>query len=258
MVESGPAAAVSLEVEARSIARRVRRGALAWFVLITALLLGAGGLSFYRLRHTILVLTDQKVEAIGNNLVSQLKISDAIYRRMSLGGARVLEADYLALGSPVLVSGGQDLPDLRFGRQWLTDRPDLLEGVINKMGGTATVFAVKNGQFIRVLTNVRDGSGNLAVGTRLHPGGQAFAALKQGKRFMGVVEILGQLWVFLKTCAWPEGGRGRESAVRRLQDGSEIRRVELRCKGTVEPLNCFLQRVPTLLRFAQVWHVSRH
>ena len=194
MAESGPAAAVSLEVEARSIARRVRRGALAWFVLITALLLGAGGLSFYRLRHTILVLTDQKVEAIGNNLVSQLTISDAIYRRMSLGGARVLEADYLALGSPVLVSGGQDLPDLRFGRQWLTDRPDLLEGVINKMGGTATVFAVKNGQFIRVLTNVRDGSGNLAVGTRLHPGGQAFAALKQGKRFMGVVEILGQLY----------------------------------------------------------------
>ena len=196
MAEPDPAAVVSLEVEARSIARRVRRGALAWFVLITALLLGAGGLSFYRLRHTILVLTDQKVEAIGNNLVSQLKISDAIYRRMSLGGARVLEADYLALGQPRLVPdpGGPGLPDLRFGEQLLTDRPDLLEGVTNKMGGTATVFAVKNGEFIRVVTNVRDEKGNLAIGTRLHPDGQAFAALKQGRRFMGVVEILGQLY----------------------------------------------------------------
>ena len=163
---------VSLEAEARSITRRVRRSALAWFILITALLLGAGGYSFYRLRQTILVLTDEKVEAIGNNLVSQLKITDAIYRRMSLGGARVLQADYLALGEPRLMPGsvtigGQQLPDLRFGGQSLTDRPDLLEGVLSKMGGTATVFAVERGQFIRVLTNVRDDKGGLAVGTPL-------------------------------------------------------------------------------------------
>lgn len=190
---------VSLEAEARSITRRVRRGALAWFILITALLLGAGGYSFYRLRQTILVLTDEKVEAIGNNLVSQLKITDAIYRRMSLGGARVLQADYLALGEPRLMPGsvtigGQQLPDLRFGGQSLTDRPDLLEGVLSKMGGTATVFAVERGEFIRVLTNVRDDKGGLAVGTRLNPDGEAIRALKQGRPFLGVVEILGQLY----------------------------------------------------------------
>jgi signal transduction histidine kinase/DNA-binding response OmpR family regulator len=199
MAASGSAQAVSLEVEARSITRRVRRGALAWFLLITALLLGAGGYSFYRLRQTILVLTDQKVEAIGNNLVSQLKITDAIYRRMSLGGARVLQSDYLALGEPLLMPGtvtvgGRQLPDLRFGGQSLTDRRDLLEGVLSKMGGTATVFAVEQGQFVRVVTNVRDGKGNLAVGTRLNPDGEAIRALKQGREFLGVVEILGQLY----------------------------------------------------------------
>ena len=199
MAASGPAFPLSLEAEARSIARRVRRGALAWFFLITALLLGAGGYSFYRLRQTILILTDQKVEAIGNNLVSQLKISDAIYRRMSLGGARVLQADYLALGEPQLMPrtvtvDGRQLPDLRFGEQLLTDRADLLEGVVSKMGGTATVFAVENGEFVRVLTNVRNSKGDLAVGTKLSSGGEAFRALKQGSQFLGVVEILGQLY----------------------------------------------------------------
>ena len=200
MAHTGPAPAASLEVEARSIARRVRRGAIAWFCLITALLLGSGGYSFYRLRQTILTLTDQKVEAIGNNLISQLKISDAIYRRMSLGGARFLESDYLALGDPELLPvsvarSGQPLPGLRFGGQLLTDRKDLLENVVAKMGGTATVFALnQQGEFVRVVTNVRDEKGVLAVGTLLHPGGDAERALKRGDQFLGVVEILGQLY----------------------------------------------------------------
>ena len=200
MAHTGPAPAASLEVEARSIARRVRRGAIAWFCLITALLLGSGGYSFYRLRQTILTLTDQKVEAIGNNLISQLKISDAIYRRMSLGGARFLESDYLALGEPELLSvsldrSGQPLPGLRFGGQLLTDRKDLLEDVVAKMGGTATVFALnQQSEFVRVITNVRDEKGVLAVGTLLQPGGDAERALKRGDQFLGVVEILGQLY----------------------------------------------------------------
>lgn len=137
MAHAGPAPAASLEVEARSIARRVRRGTIAWFCLITALLLGSGGYSFYRLRETILTLTDQKVDAIGDNLVSQLKISDAIYRRMSFGGASFLQSDYLELGEPELVQGsidlaGRRLPDLRFGGQRCTNREDLLRGVVEK------------------------------------------------------------------------------------------------------------------------------
>ena len=200
MAHSGPAPAASLEVEARSIARRVRRGTIAWFCLITALLLGSGGYSFYRLRQTILTLTDQKVEAIGNNLVSQLKISDAIYRRMSFGGASFLQSDYLALGEPELAQqfvdlNGQQLPDLRFGGQLLTNRQDLLKGVVEKIGGTATVFALnQSGQFVRVVTNVRDEKGVLAVGTLLKPGGEADQALKAGRQFRGVVDILGQLY----------------------------------------------------------------
>ncbi len=199
MTHAGPAPAAALEVEARSIARRVRRGALAWFCLITALLLGSGAYSFYRLRQTILTLTDQKVEAIGNNLISQLKISDAIYRRMSHSGARFLESDYLALGEPELMPVSVDasalqLPELHFGGQSLTDRKDLLESVVGKIGGTATVFVLNpKGQFVRVITNVRDEKGILAVGTHLDSGGEAERALKGGNEFLGVVDILGQL-----------------------------------------------------------------
>ena len=192
-------AVAPLDVEARSIARSVRRRAIAWFALITTLLIGSGVYSLVRLRQTILVLTEQKVQSIGNSLVSQLKISDAIYRRMSLGGARFLQASYLELGLPALGPGsvtvaGEQLPDLRFGSASVVHHRQKLKAVIDKMGGTATVFVVKNGEFVRVLTNIRDQDGWEAIGTRLNPDGEAANALRSGRQFLGVVEILGDLY----------------------------------------------------------------
>lgn len=189
---------VALEVEALAITRRVRRGTLGLLVLITSLLLGSATYSWVRLRAAIVTVTDQKVDAIGDALVSQLNISDQIYRRLASSGAQVLKSYYLQWGEPTLGPGshellGRQVTDLRFGgRSVLSDNKPLVS-TIDKMGGTATVFVLDNGEFVRLLTNVKTPQGTSAQGTLLNPRGSAKKTLLSGRQFFGVVEILGQL-----------------------------------------------------------------
>ena len=192
-------ARVLLEVEARAITRSVRRGTLFWLALITVLLLGSGAYSWLRLRQTILILTDQKVETIGKTLVSQLRISDTIYRRMSMGGAQVLESYYLAWGMPTRGPGvvrlaGRQFPDLRFGGRSVLSSEQPIHSLVGKLGGTATVFVRDGDRFVRLVTNVRESDNRMAFGTALDPQSEAAKALAQGRAFMGVLEIFDNLY----------------------------------------------------------------
>ena len=190
---------VALDVEARSITRRVRRGTVGLLVLITTLLLGSATYSWIRLRQAIVTVTDQKVDAIGDTLVSQLNISDGIYRRMASGGAEVLESYYLEWGDPALGPdstnlSGRQVTDLRFGGRSVLSSNQPLLSTIEKLGGTATVFVLDDGEFVRVVTNIKTKDGTNAQGTILNPHGSAKQALLDGRQFFGVVEILDQLY----------------------------------------------------------------
>ena len=190
---------VALELEARSITRRVRRGTVGLLVLITTLLLGSATYSWIRLRQTIVTVTDQKVDAIGDTLVSQLNISDRIYRRMASGGAQVLKSYYLEWGAPTLGPGsynlsGREVTDLRFGGRSVLSSDTPIMSTTEKLGGTATVFVLDDGEFVRVVTNIKTKVGESAQGTILNPHGSAKKTLLDGRQFFGVVEILGELY----------------------------------------------------------------
>ena len=190
---------VALELEARSITRRVRRGTVGLLVLITTLLLGSATYSWIRLRQTIVTVTDQKVDAIGDTLVSQLNISDRIYRRMASGGTQVLKSYYLEWGAPTLGPGsynlfGREVTDLRFGGRSVLSSDTPVVSTTEKLGGTATVFVLDDGEFVRVVTNIKTKVGESAQGTILNPHGSAKKTLLDGRQFFGVVEILGELY----------------------------------------------------------------
>ena len=190
---------VALELEARSITPRVRRGTVGLLVLITTLLLGSATYSWIRLRQAIVTVTDQKVDAIGDTLVSQLNISDRIYRRMASGGAQVLKSYYLEWGPPTLGPGsynlsGREVTDLRFGGRSVLSSDTPIISTTEKLGGTATVFVLDDGEFVRVVTNIKTKVGESAQGTILNPHGSAKKTLLDGRQFFGVVEILGELY----------------------------------------------------------------
>ena len=82
---------------------------------------------------------------------------------------------------------------LYFGGKKINDDFTAVDDIKAKHGGTATLFAKKGNNFVRISTNVmKDGA--RAVGTILDPSGPAYAAINQGNAFYGLVDILGKIY----------------------------------------------------------------
>lgn len=99
-----------------------------------------------------------------------------------------LKAETAKLGKPKL-----DGEDLYFGTTKINGDFTVVDDVKAKHGGTATIFAKKGDNFVRISTNVIK-EGKRAMGTLLDPSGPAVAAIKQDKPFYGLVDILGKIY----------------------------------------------------------------
>jgi hypothetical protein len=99
---------------------------------------------------------------------------------------QTLKAELEKLGAPKL-----DGEDLYFGKTKVNGDFTVVDAVKAKHEGTATLFAKKGTNFVRVSTNVMK-EGKRAVGSVLDPSGPAYAAINQGKAFYGLVDILGK------------------------------------------------------------------
>jgi hypothetical protein len=86
-----------------------------------------------------------------------------------------------------------DGENLFFGNTKMNGNYEIVDAVKAKHGGTATLFMKKGVNFVRVSTNVIKNN-ERAVGTQLDPNGMAIAAIKDGKPFYGVVDILGKIF----------------------------------------------------------------
>jgi hypothetical protein len=82
---------------------------------------------------------------------------------------------------------------LSFGSTKINGDFTLVDSLKNRFGGTATFFIKKGDTFVRVSTNVMK-DGNRAVGTILDPAGPAIAAIKQGKAYYGIADVLGNIY----------------------------------------------------------------
>lgn len=98
----------------------------------------------------------------------------------------VLKTETEKLGAPMLEGG-----DLSFGTTKMADYPKIVDGIKIKYGATATIFAKKATDYVRVTTNVLK-DGQRAVGTVLDPTKPAYAAINQGKPYYGMIDILGK------------------------------------------------------------------
>lgn len=99
-----------------------------------------------------------------------------------------LMAETAKLGTPKVESGV-----LYFGTAKINDDFTVVDAIKTRLAGTATLFVKKDNGFVRISTNVMK-NGNRAIGTQLDPAGPAIAAIREGKAYYGIVDILGKLF----------------------------------------------------------------
>ncbi len=130
-----------------------------------------------------------------NETIAHISTIDQLSRAQVETGMRILLAESRLQGEPSLkgqaMLDGKAVPDLHLGKESEVLNFAMVDRVRELAGGSATLFVWDGNNFIRVTTNVLKPDGSRAVGTVLDPQGKAFAALRQGRPFSGVVDILG-------------------------------------------------------------------
>jgi len=98
---------------------------------------------------------------------------------------KVMKARATKLGEPKLVADS-----LFFGTTKMNNNYELVDSLTARYGCTATFFVKKGDKFVRISTDVMR-EGHRAINTDLDPNGPVIKAIREGKPFYGVVDILG-------------------------------------------------------------------
>ncbi len=180
---------------------QLRRSVLAKFMmpalLVIVLVMTAAGifLSGYIERS----LTEQADDQIDREIrlcEEILATSNTLLNDQTHAGVRVLQSEALRYGSPGLgapvVAGSERVPNLSFGQFSQANNYLLVDKLRLLTGGSATFFVRRGDDFVRLSTNITKSDGSRAVGTLLDPAGKAYAAVKEGKEYYGIADILGQ------------------------------------------------------------------
>ena len=136
----------------------------------------------------------EQKDTTADRLVNILTVTDAIMLERVKSSMALLKQRGEALGVPnqtdyVTVKDTQAL-QIRLGSSAQANSFDLVDGLTNVMGGTATIFSKTGDDYIRVSTNVIK-NGERAIGTKLAPQGKAIKKINQQEAYYGAVDILG-------------------------------------------------------------------
>jgi Cache 3/Cache 2 fusion domain len=133
------------------------------------------------------VLASASTESVSIAQTDQVKTSMAALQAMTvkLGAPKISGMD---------VVGGKDAPALYFGVTKMNNSFDLVDELVKKNGGTATLFVKAGEDYVRVATNVKKDDRSRAIGTILDPNGPVFAAIRTGKPYYGDANILGKTY----------------------------------------------------------------
>jgi hypothetical protein len=153
------------------------RKAMKWGKTFSGLLLAVSFAAGVALMPSSSLAQDAKVKAAMETLKSMAE---------KLGPAKIEGADMVA---------GKQVPAIFLGSTKMNNNFDLVDDVVKKAGGTATIFVKSGADFVRVATNVKKDDGSRAIGTVLDPKGKAIASIQKNEAFYGDVDILGKPYV---------------------------------------------------------------
>lgn len=164
-------------------------------ILIVVIMAVASALIAWQTQSTTETDVIEQRNVLRDDVLRTLSVTDDLMAKRVESSLNLLTERGQNLG-PASIEGsepvaGVDAPALFLGDTLINNNYELVDGVTQIMGGTATLF-VRDGQdFIRVSTNVKKQDGSRATGTTLNMAGGAGQAIQRGEAFFGQVEILG-------------------------------------------------------------------
>ncbi|MCB4812003.1 Cache 3/Cache 2 fusion domain-containing protein [Methylovorus menthalis] len=166
---------------------------------IAILIILAAILQAYFEYRSKLATVEQDAQAQTRASIQLLQTTENLVHSQVIASMRLLRQNALNLGLPAISSStllnGKRIPNLVFGNHAQTGNFSVVDEVTRINGGTATLFVRAGDDFIRISTNVHQLDGSRAIGTVLDPKGRAIEALREGKPFYGVVDILGNPYI---------------------------------------------------------------
>jgi len=106
--------------------------------------------------------------------------------------ATVLEGEFSLDPQASVKVGEMEVPTLLLGGKPLNLDFTAPDRFTRQTGGNATIFVASGDDFVRISTSVKKENGERAVGTALDRSGAAYAALKQGKPYIGMAKLFGK------------------------------------------------------------------
>ncbi len=128
------------------------------------------------------------VEMFNKSVSSTAKSFGHIFRN-TLPGAFALDP-----ATPVDI-GGKATPTLTLDGKPLNLDFSAPDNFTAQTAGNATIFAVDGEDFVRVTTSVKKENGERAVGTLLDRASPAYAALRDGRTYIGLVTLFGKQYI---------------------------------------------------------------
>jgi methyl-accepting chemotaxis protein len=98
-------------------------------------------------------------------------------------------------GAAPVEIGGKQVPALTLDGKVLNLDFAAPDHFSRQTGGNATIFVADGEDFVRVSTSVKKENGERAVGTRLDHASPAYAALKEGKVYVGPAKLFGKEFI---------------------------------------------------------------
>jgi len=137
----------------------------------------------------------EKRDDLVDEIESMLSVTDNLMSKRVQNSLNLLVERGNRLGAATVqgqeIVAGRSVPALYLGDTLINNNFELVDGVTDVMGGTATLFVRDGRDFVRVSTNVLKADGTRAIGTTLNMNGAAGKAISRGEPYFGQVDILG-------------------------------------------------------------------
>ena len=177
------------------------RTTFAWLLLISSLLMGAGGFTLWRLRTVLEDYSNSQIRGEVEQVIEKFGIIDGLLNGWLSKSLVSLKGVTVAYGLPSLSSNqlesvdtgtrSEQVPVLYFGSVRASSLNDELAKVADTWNVSATIFVRRGDQMVRLITSIEMADGSSAVGTLLDPTGPVLPDLLNGRSFKGPADILG-------------------------------------------------------------------
>jgi len=130
------------------------------------------------------------------SVINTVDVFDGAMRSQAISFGRIFatgfEGDFTLDTAALVAVGDKQVPTLKIAGTPLNldfTQPDRFT---RQTGGNATIFVASGDDFVRISTSVKKENGDRAVGTALDRASPAYAAIRDGKAYVGLVKLFGK------------------------------------------------------------------